>query len=77
MSAWLTSSPSTSLADGVQQQARGGVGVVGVFFDQRARRQDGSLVDLVDRHAVVQVAHGFGDDGIGLDVGAQVGAGRE
>ena len=64
------------LEDGVQQQARGGVGVVGVLFDQRARRQDGGLVDLVHRHAVVQVAHGLGHDRVGLDVGAQVLAGR-
>jgi hypothetical protein len=46
-----------------------------VLLDQRARGQDGGLVDLVHRHAVVQVAHGLGQDGLGLDVGTQAGAG--
>ena len=59
------------LNHGVQQQTRGGVGVVGVFFDVGTSGQDGGLVNLFDRHAVVEVAHGFADDGIGLDVGAQ------
>ncbi|KAF1056411.1 MAG: hypothetical protein GAK34_00304 [Delftia tsuruhatensis] len=61
--------------DGVQQQAGGGVGVVGVLFDQRARGQDGGLEDFFDRHAVVQVAQRLGDDGRGLDVGIEVAAG--
>ena len=62
-------------ADGVHQQARGDVGVVGVFFDQSPRGHDGRLVDLVDRNAVVQIAFGLGNDGLGLDVGAEAGAG--
>ena len=59
----------------MQQQAGRGVGVVGVFFDQGTSGQDGGLVDLVDRYAVVQIAHGLGDDGVGADVGTQAGAG--
>jgi len=61
--------------DGVQQQAGRGVGVVGVLFDQRARGQDGRLVDLIHGHAVIEVAHGLGHDGVGLDVRTQVHAG--
>ena len=49
-------------ADRVQQQARGGARVARVLLDQRARGQDRRLVDLVDRHAVVQVALGLGQD---------------
>ncbi|MNS79252.1 hypothetical protein D3C72_1129010 [compost metagenome] len=64
------------LEDRVQQQARGGEGVVGVLLDQRAGGQDGGLVDLVQRHAVVQVAHRLGDDGGGGDAVAQALAGR-
>ena len=63
------------LGNGVQQQARGDVGVVGVFLDQRAGGQDGGLVDLFDRHAVIQVAQGLGQDRLGLHVGVQTGAG--
>ena len=59
------------LGDGVQQQARRGEGVVRVFFDQRARCQDGRLVDLVHRHAVVQIAHRFRHDRVCLDIKAQ------
>ena len=65
------------LEDGVQQQPGGGIGVVGVFLDQRARGQDRGLVDLVHRNAVVEVAHGLGQHRIRLDVGAQVLAGRD
>lgn len=61
--------------DGVQQQAGGGVGVVGVLLDQRARGQDGGLVHLVHRDAVIQVAQRLGHDGRGVHVLAQVGAG--
>ena len=57
--------------NGVEQQAGRGIGVVGVFFDQGAGRQDGCLVDLLHGHAVVQVAHGLGHDGVGLNVGPQ------
>ena len=63
-------------ADGVQQQARRGVGVIGVFFNQCAGSQDGGLVDLVDRHAVIQIAHGFSDDRVGFDLVTQAGARR-
>ena len=63
-------------ADGVQQQPRGGTGVGGLLLDQRARRHDRGLVDLVERDPVIQVAAGFGQDGLGLDVVAQAGAGR-
>ena len=69
--------PQHFLEDGVQQQPGGGIGVVGVFLDQRARGQDRGLVDLVHRNAVVQVAHGLGQHRIRLDVGAQVLAGRD
>ena len=64
------------VADRVQQQPRGGAGVGGLLFHQRARRQDGGLEDLVHRHAVVQVAAGLGQDRLGLDVVAEAGAGR-
>ena len=64
------------LADGVQQQAGGGAGVAGVLLDQRAGGQDGGLVHFFDGHAVVQVAAGFREDGLGADVGTQVGTGR-
>ena len=57
--------------NGVKQQTRRGVGVIGVLFDERAGGQDGGLEHLVHGHAVVQVAHGLGDDGFGLDVCAQ------
>jgi hypothetical protein len=63
------------LRDGVQQQARGDVGVVGLALDQGARGQDGGLVHLLDGHAVVQVAQRLGQDGLGADVGVQAGAG--
>ncbi len=62
--------------DGVQQQARRGVGVVRILFDQGARGKDGCLVDLFHRNAVIQVAHGFRDDRLGADVCAQAGTGR-
>ena len=42
-------------ADGVQQQPRGDEAVGRILFDQRARRQDRRLADLLDRHAVVQI----------------------
>ena len=60
--------------DGVHQQTCGGVGVVGVFFDQGAGGQDRGFVDLVHRHAVVEVAHGLGHDGLRTDIRAQTGA---
>ena len=63
-------------ADRVQQQARGGSRVGRLFFDHRARRQDRGLVNLVDRHAVVQVAPRLGQDRVGFDVGAKARAGR-
>ena len=59
----------------VQQQARGGVGVVGVFFDQCAGGQDGGFVDLVHGHAVVQVAQRLSQDGCWQHVSAQALAG--
>jgi len=62
-------------ANRVHVQARGDVGVVWVFFDQGARCHDGRLVNLVDRHAVIEIALGLGHDGLGLDIGAQTGAG--
>ena len=62
--------------DGVHQQARRGVGVVGVFFYQGAGSQDGGFVDLFDGDAVIQVAHGLSHDRLGLDVLAQTLAGR-
>jgi hypothetical protein len=64
------------LGDGVEQQARGGVGVVGVFLDQGAGSQHRGLVDLVHGNTVVQVAQGFGQDRIGADIGAQAFTGR-
>jgi len=56
------------LADGVQQDACGDLAVGRVFFHQSAGGQDGRLVQLFDRHAVVQVLDGFGQDGVGVDV---------
>jgi hypothetical protein len=64
------------LADRVQQQPRGGAGVGRVILDQRARGQDGRLVHLVDRHAVVEVAARLGQDGTGVHLRAEPGAGR-
>ena len=58
-------------ANGVQQQARSHAGVAGVFFDQRARRQNRGLVHFIDGHAVVKVAPGFREDGLGAHVFAQ------
>ena len=63
-------------ADGVQQQARGGAGVARVLLDQRAGGEDGRLVHLVDRHAVVEVALGLGHDRCRPHVGAEALAGR-
>ena len=62
--------------DRVQQQARGRPRVAGVLLDQRARGEDRRLVDLVDRHAVVEVALGLGQDRLGPHVGAEAGTGR-
>jgi hypothetical protein len=45
------------------------------LFHQRAGGQDGGLVQLFDGHAVVQVLQGFGQDGVGIDVLFQAGAG--
>ena len=63
-------------ADGVQQQARRGAGVAGILLDQRAGGQYGGLVDLVDGHAVVEVAACLGHDRLGRHLAAQIGAGR-
>ena len=57
--------------NGVHQEARSGVRVVRVFFDQGARRQDRRLVNLFHGHAVIEVAHGFRHDGVGMHVFAQ------
>ncbi len=64
------------LADGVQQQPRGGAAVARVLLDQRARGEDRRLVHLLHRHAVVEVAPRLGHDRAGLHVGAQALAGR-
>ena len=63
-------------ADGVHQQARSCVGVVWIFFDQGSGGQNGRLVHLINRHAVIKVAHGFSHDGVWLDALAQIGTGR-
>ena len=57
--------------NGVKQQARGGVGVVRIFFDQGARSQNGCFKHLFHRHAVVQITHGLGDDGFGMHISPQ------
>jgi hypothetical protein len=62
-------------ADGVQQQAGRGARVARLLLDQRAGGQDGGLVDLVDRHAVIEVAARLGQDRLGLHLGAQAGTG--
>ncbi|MNT00466.1 hypothetical protein D3C72_1348990 [compost metagenome] len=59
----------------MQQDAGRDLAVGRIFFHQRARRQDGRLVQLFDRHAVVQVFHGLSQDGVGIDVLFQAGAG--
>ena len=56
--------------NGVQQQA-GGQSCSPGLFDQCACGQDGGLVHLVQRHAVVEIAQGFLHDRFGLDVVAQ------
>ena len=58
----------------MHQQTCGGVRVVGVLFDQGAGGQDGGLVDLVHRYAVVEVAHGLGHDGLRTHICTQTGA---
>jgi len=63
------------LADRVQQDARGDLAVGRVLFHQRARGQHGRLVQFLDRHAVVQVLDRLGQDGVGVDVLFQAGAG--
>ena len=62
-------------AHGVQQQACGDLGVVGVALDQGARGEDGGLVNLEHRHTVVQVAQGFRHDGGCLHIRTQMSAG--
>ena len=57
--------------NGVEQQARGGVGVRRIFLDQGARRQNGCLEHFFHRHTVVQIAHGLGDDGLCMYIGPQ------
>jgi hypothetical protein len=63
-------------ADGVQQDAGGDLAVRRVLFDHRARSEDGRVVDLAHRHAVVQVLHRLRHDRLGAHRIAQVGAGR-
>ena len=63
-------------ANGVHQQARSGVGVVRIFFNQRAGSENCCFINFVYGYAVIQVAHCFGNDGRGLDVGTQIGAAR-
>src|SRR5450830_222953 len=63
------------LAHRVQQDAGRDLAVGRVFFHQRARCQDGRLVQFFDWHAVVQVFHRFSQDGVGIDVLFQAGAG--
>ena len=65
------------LADRVHQQARGDLTVGRVFFHQGARRQNGRLVQFLDRHAVVQVLDRFGKDGFGVDMLFQADAGGQ
>ena len=60
--------------DGVHQQTCGGVGVVGVFFNQGASGQDRGFVNLIHRNAVVEVTHGLGHDGLRTHIRAQTGA---
>ncbi len=62
-------------AHGVQQQARGDLGVVGVALDQGARGEDSGLVNLEHRHAVVQIAQSFRHDGGRLHIRTQIDAG--
>ena len=63
------------LGHGMKQETRCRIGVVGVFLNQRASRQNGCFIHLVHGYAVIQIAHGFCEDWCRLDVGAQVGAG--
>ena len=60
----------------MQQQARGHVGVVRILLDQHARGEDRALVDLLERHAVVEVAQRGVHDLLRIDVRAEVLAGR-
>ena len=76
MAACDTSSPDHLLADGVQQQPRSGMRVRRLLLDQRARGQDRCLVDLVDRHAVIQVAPRLGKDRLCPHIGAKARARR-
>ena len=52
----------------IQQQARGDVGVVGFFLDQRARRHDQGGGDIALRDAVVHVAPGILHDARGDNI---------
>ena len=54
--------------DGVHQQSGRGIGITRVFFNQGAGGQNGGFVDLLHGHAVIQIAHGFCDDGFGFDI---------
>ncbi len=63
-------------ADRVHQKASRGARVARILFDQGARSQDGGLVDLINRHAVVEIALGLGVNRIGLHIGAEVLAAR-
>ncbi len=69
-------SPDHLLADGVQQQPRSGMRVRRLLLEQRARGQDRCLVDLVDRHAVIQVAPRLGEDRLCPHIGAKARARR-
>ncbi|MCY1220698.1 hypothetical protein D9M72_327230 [compost metagenome] len=63
------------LADGVQQDTGGDLAVVRVLFDQGTRGQDGRVVHLRHRHAVVQVLQGFLQDRLGAHCVAKAAAG--
>ena len=52
----------------MHQQARRDRAVRRVLFHQRARRQDGGLVQFLDRHAVIQVLDGLGQDRLRIHV---------
>ncbi|MNY04476.1 hypothetical protein D3C86_1371560 [compost metagenome] len=63
------------LADRVQQDARGDLAVVRVLLDQGTRGQDGGVVHLRQRHAVIQVLERFLQDRLGAHALAQAAAG--
>ena len=59
----------------VKQESSGCEGVIRVLFDQRPGCQNGCFVDFIHGHAVVQVAHGLGQNGFGLHICAKSFAG--